>query len=568
MNVRKLPTKRISTLVIALLVTITMAFPAAASAATNPFVNAPNKGGSGGGGGTNELYPRGFSIDINGSEEGGLYWLESEYDNFYVTPVWTGVTNGYSEDIPALDENGKPIVYQFNAYADRNPGNISDQNIGPFIVLYKNGEKVDLKGTITVDGQEIVKVGQPIKGTADRAGNTVDPSGQSGRWTVPITLTLEPGCDYEFAFLKGIVCNNGVTGVINETEIGFLQRPSAELTDAEKESGMTMSELEWYNAHMYDEYLYREYKYQTYIPSETPGSTAYYKDDEHINPNEGTYHPMRFRFSTAPILAESITLDSTSVTLDEGKTKTLTTTVAPENTTDKSVTWTSSDSKIAKVDANGKITAVSAGTAKITATAKDASGVKATCTVKVNPVFAKLTAKAVSNGYDSVKVTWSKDKKADGYIVYRYNAATGKYKAVKNTAACSYTDKKLVTGKKYTYKVRAYRVLDGKKIYGAYTAKKTAAPIPATMDLKATAKAGGKAVIKWDKVAGTTKYVLYKSTKKTSGYYKERITVKTQYTDTGLEKGKTYYYKARAYKTVDGKKIYGNYSKIIKIKAK
>ena len=84
-----------------------------------------------------------------------------------------------------------------------------------------------------------------------------------------------------------------------------------------------------------------------------------------------------------------------------------------------------------------------------------------------------------------------------------------------------------------------------------------------------TAKASGsKAVIRWKKVAGAEKYVLYKSTKKKSGYYKERITVKNQYTDYGLEKGETYYYKARAYKTVKGKKIYGKYSRVIRVKGK
>ena len=169
--------------------------------------------------------------------------------------------------------------------------------------------------------------------------------------------------------------------------------------------------------------------------------------------------------------------------------------------------------------------------------------------------------------HKSIKLSWLKDKKADGYTVYRYNKNAKKYKAIKNTKKRSYTNKGLSTGKRYAYKVRAYRVVNGKKVYGAYSAKKSAKPIPAMT--KVTAKvSGSKAVIRWNKVAGAEKYVLYKSTKKNSGYYKERITVKNKYTDYGLQKGKNYYYKARAYKTVKGKKIYGKYSKVIRVKVK
>ena len=69
-------------------------------------------------------------------------------------------------------------------------------------------------------------------------------------------------------------------------------------------------------------------------------------------------------------------------------------------------------------------------------------------------------------------------------------------------------------------------------------------------------------------MSGADQYILYKSTKKNGGYYKERITVKNRYTDYGLRKGKTYYYKARAYKTVDGKKVYSKYSKVIRVRVK
>ncbi|GHT40261.1 hypothetical protein AGMMS49965_08270 [Bacteroidia bacterium] len=76
----------------------------------------------------------------------------------------------------------------------------------------------------------------------------------------------------------------------------------------------------------------------------------------------------------------SISLDKTTLTLDIGEDFTLTATVLPDDATDKTVTWTSSDPGKATV-VDGKVTAVAAGTATITAKAGDK---EATCTVTVN----------------------------------------------------------------------------------------------------------------------------------------------------------------------------------------
>ena len=79
-----------------------------------------------------------------------------------------------------------------------------------------------------------------------------------------------------------------------------------------------------------------------------------------------------------------VTLSQTAVTLDIDQSITLTATVAPENATNKAVTWASDKTDVATVDANGKVTAVAAGTANITVTTAD-GGKTATCAVTVNP---------------------------------------------------------------------------------------------------------------------------------------------------------------------------------------
>lgn len=79
---------------------------------------------------------------------------------------------------------------------------------------------------------------------------------------------------------------------------------------------------------------------------------------------------------------ESITLDQTQATLEEGENLLLTATISPENATDKTLNWTSSNSSVASVE-NGLVTAIGKGTAIITAESQDGSEISAQCTITV-----------------------------------------------------------------------------------------------------------------------------------------------------------------------------------------
>ena len=87
------------------------------------------------------------------------------------------------------------------------------------------------------------------------------------------------------------------------------------------------------------------------------------------------------------ILVNQITLSQSSATITEGETITLTATVTPNDATDKSITWSSSNTSVASVDADGKVTAKAEGTATITATANDGSGAQASCELTVNEII-------------------------------------------------------------------------------------------------------------------------------------------------------------------------------------
>lgn len=91
-----------------------------------------------------------------------------------------------------------------------------------------------------------------------------------------------------------------------------------------------------------------------------------------------------------PISSTGITLNKTKLSLEKGKSETLTATVTPENSTD-TITWESSDKTKSTVDNNGKVTAIAEGTTTITA--KTTSGKTATCTVTVTKPICKHTNK-------------------------------------------------------------------------------------------------------------------------------------------------------------------------------
>ena len=134
---------------------------------------------------------------------------------------------------------------------------------------------------------------------------------------------------------------------------------------------------------------------------------------------------------TPVVEVESVSLNKSEMTLTEGESETLAATVTPENAENKSIKWSSNNEAVATVDANGTVTAKSAGTAVITATSTN--GKSASCTVKVEkkqiPVTEvrlsestvgivegstyKLTATVLpENTTDSKNVSWGSNNEA------------------------------------------------------------------------------------------------------------------------------------------------------------
>lgn len=198
----------------------------------------------------------------------------------------------------------------------------------------------------------------------------------------------------------------------------------------------------------------------------------------------------------------------------------------------------------------------------------------ATYQFKVSYYFneTKPSLKAIPTAYNKIKLTQNKVSSSSGYTIYRSTSKNGTYKAIKDIFASSsrqYTDSGLSAGKTYYYKVRGYRKISGKKYYSKYSSVVSAKAAPTKTTISSVKAGKKKATITWKRQSGISGYEVLMSTKKNSGYKTIKIIKKAstvKYTKTGLKKGKTYYFKVRTHKTVNGKKVYGGSSNIRGVK--
>lgn len=171
----------------------------------------------------------------------------------------------------------------------------------------------------------------------------------------------------------------------------------------------------------------------------------------------------------------------------------------------------------------------------------------------------------------SITVKWNKTAEATGYRIYMYDEAKKEYVKVGTTKKTSYTVKKLKAGKTYKFKVRAYKEVDGKKYFGAYSSVTSLITKPSAPKITKLSTKSKKATIQWNKISGAEGYEVYMSTSK-NGKYSKIATIKkgstVKYTKTKLTKNKKYYFKVRAYKTINKKTIYSSYSSVKSIKIK
>lgn len=165
----------------------------------------------------------------------------------------------------------------------------------------------------------------------------------------------------------------------------------------------------------------------------------------------------------------------------------------------------------------------------------------------------------------SVKVTWGAVENADGYQLYRSENPDNGFKCIKtieNGQTEKYTNSGLMKGITYYYKVRAFKYnKQNERVFSAFS--KTAYMPSCVVFDNVYSNSTSRIRILWNKVNGAEGYQIWRADEE-NGTYKivKSITdgsVNT-YSNTGLVSGHCYYYKMRAYTTVNGKKLFGAYS--------
>lgn len=137
--------------------------------------------------------------------------------------------------------------------------------------------------------------------------------------------------------------------------------------------------------------------------------------------------------------------------------------------------YRSSDTKTVTVSSSGMVTLKNPGKAYITVTAAETKDYRqASRTVSISSSLKKPVITLQAQKGRKVKISWNKVPGADGYSIYLYDSSKKKYTKLitRSSRVKSVLHKGLKAGKIYSYKIRAYRKVNGKVVYSRYSAVK------------------------------------------------------------------------------------------------
>ena len=164
----------------------------------------------------------------------------------------------------------------------------------------------------------------------------------------------------------------------------------------------------------------------------------------------------------------------------------------------------------------------------------------------------------------AVKLDWSKNDKATGYVIEQYKG--GKWTALattKNNTTLTFTVKGLASATVYSFRIKSFRKAGGKIEYSEYASLKAATSFGGVNSLTVKSYTASAITLAWNKSAGATGYALeqYKGGKWTQ-IAKTSSNATVTYTVNGLKADTRYTFRVRAYKTAAGKTIYSEYARL------
>lgn len=191
--------------------------------------------------------------------------------------------------------------------------------------------------------------------------------------------------------------------------------------------------------------------------------------------------------------------------------------------------------------------------------------------VKCTTFPAKVSKITAVQSASAIKLSWKAVEGATGYRVYKYNPESKKWEKVATTTAVSCKVKNLDSGTVYKFRVKAYIKADGQTLWGEASSTFSGVTKPAKAKISSLTAKKASFVAKWKETEGASGYLLEYSLKKD---FSSRTKILVKGGDTlkntvkGLESGKTYYVRVRAYKSVGTTRIYGAVSTVKKVTVK
>ena len=188
-------------------------------------------------------------------------------------------------------------------------------------------------------------------------------------------------------------------------------------------------------------------------------------------------------------------------------------------------------------------------------------------TVNFNIVPVKSAGmEMTSRGTDSISLKWDKTPQATGYRIQVYRSSG--WQIAGYTTDTTFVVKNLSSASNYSFRVRAYKAVDGVNYYGAYSSAIKHATKPAKVTELKAASSTTSINLSWKRQAGATRYQVYKysATKNKYVFYKELTSANsTSLKVTSLKPNTPYGFKVRAIKdAAEGETLIGEFSSILK----
>ena len=304
--------------------------------------------------GAHDIVVAGIYYNINGNE---------------ATVTYKGNSSGSYDEYTGSVNIPSSVTYNGTTY--------SVTRIGDDAFRYSSLTSVTIPNSVTGIGNEAFFGCSGLTSMVVESGNTAyDSRNNCNAIIKTATNTLISGC-------KNTVIPNSVTSIGDRafsscTGLTSITIPNSVTSIGDRAfsscTGLTSIFCNIPNPLPIDDDVFSNYNADLFVPSTS------------VNAYQSEYPWSKFSVhSFDDVLATGISLNKTSTSLTVGATETLVATVTPSNTTNKTVSWKSSNTSVATVDNSGKVTAKAEGTANITATTTDGTNLTATCQVTVTP---------------------------------------------------------------------------------------------------------------------------------------------------------------------------------------